>query len=201
MRYNKIARFYDTISYLWTFGRIKEIRNKIVELVPNRSKVLELGCGTGNLSKRISKRVNCYLGLDNSEEMISLAKKKNSGPNINFQNEDLFNFNNFPNYNVIVASGFFCALPIKSSMILIKKISKNFSGRIILYEEHIPNNTLIGAFWKHSRYFSRYMFHVIAGDPLEPIHNFKKLFLDNGFKLVEEHYFFNGYRCVLCFEI
>src|SRR3989344_4030913 len=154
MRYNKIARFYDTISYLWTFGRIKEIRNKIVELVPNGSKVLELGCGTGSFSKRISKKVNCYLGLDNSEEMISLARKENSGHNINFQKKDIFNFNKFQNYDVIIASVFFCAFAFKSARILIRKISKNFSGRIILYEEHTPNNTLIGLFWKHSRYLS-----------------------------------------------
>ncbi|MFH0868013.1 MAG: class I SAM-dependent methyltransferase [Candidatus Woesearchaeota archaeon] len=201
MRYSKIARFYDIISYSWTFGRIKEIRNKIAELVPNGSKVLELGCGTGDLSKRIYKKVNCYLGLDSSDKMISLARKENSGHNINFQKEDIFNFNKFQNYDIIIASVFFCALPIKSLKILIKKLSEDFSGRVILYEEHTPNNTLIGTLWKYSRYSSRYLFYLMAGDPLEPIHDFKKLFLGNGFKLVEEHYFFNSYRCVLCFEI
>ncbi len=113
MNYDKIARFYDIISYLWTFGRIKKIRNKIVELIPNNSRVLGLGCGTGRLSKRISKKVNCYLGLDNSNKMISLARKKNSGTNINFQNEDIFNFNNFPDYDVIVASIFFALCQLK----------------------------------------------------------------------------------------
>lgn len=201
MNYNKLANFYDIISQLWTIGRIKRIRSKMVALIPKNSKVLELGCGTGHMSKRISNKVNCYLGLDSSDKMINIAKKENFGHNISFENSDVFNFNKFSNYNVIILSVFLCALSIDSSEKLIKKISKNFKGNVILYEENPPKNNLIGAFYRYSRFFCRYLFHFTSGDPLEPIHNFKKLFLDNGFKLEKEYYFFNNFRCVLYFEI
>lgn len=43
----------------------------------NSSSILEIGSGTGNLTKRFLENNQNYLGLDYSESMIAIAKEKN----------------------------------------------------------------------------------------------------------------------------
>ena len=63
--------------------------NKIVEK-HQKKKVLEIGCGSGNLAKRFLDAKTDYTGLDLSQNMIDLCKKRN--PNGNFINADVTNF-------------------------------------------------------------------------------------------------------------
>jgi SAM-dependent methyltransferase len=41
--------------------------------------LLELGCGTGSMTRRLADRGFDMIGLDNSEEMLSIARDKSSG--------------------------------------------------------------------------------------------------------------------------
>lgn len=56
----------------------------------NKEKILEIGCGSGNLAKRFIQAKTEYLGLDLSNDMIKLCQKRN--PNGNFINADVTNF-------------------------------------------------------------------------------------------------------------
>lgn len=53
--------------------------------------LLDLGCGTGKLSEELSKLGYDVVGVDNSEEMLSVAleKKLQSGRNIIYLNQDM----------------------------------------------------------------------------------------------------------------
>ncbi|XP_033629255.1 demethylmenaquinone methyltransferase-like isoform X2 [Asterias rubens] len=46
--------------------------------------VLDVGCGTGNVTKYIAKQVKRVTGIDLSEEMIANARTNNSATNINY---------------------------------------------------------------------------------------------------------------------
>ena len=200
MAYNHIAKLYDFISYLWTFGRIKKIWKTTVDLIPPGSRVLELGCGTGILAKRIRGKVSSYLGIDASEKMIELAQKNVQGKNIEFKKTDVFKFDEYRKYDVILASMFFAALRKEQVEQLLEDISKRFKGQIVFCEEHRPKKNIRGRLWNFSRHFTRLMFHLMAGDPLEPIHELEPIFEKNGFKSKEEHFFFNQFRLVALYE-
>jgi SAM-dependent methyltransferase len=57
----------------------------------NCKSVVEIGCGSGNLARRFAKNGFEYIGIDLSEEMLTLAKTNN--PNAVFVKEDMRNFN------------------------------------------------------------------------------------------------------------
>jgi SAM-dependent methyltransferase len=57
----------------------------------NGKSVVEIGCGSGNLANRFSKNGFEYIGMDLSEDMLTLAKTNN--PNAVFVKEDMRNFN------------------------------------------------------------------------------------------------------------
>lgn len=200
MAYNHIAKLYDFFSYLWTFGRIRKIWKTTVDLISSGSHVLELGCGTGVLAERIRGRVSSYLGIDASEKMIELARKNVPGKNIKFRKEDVFSFDEYGKYNVILASMFFTALKKKQVERLLERISKKFKGQIVFYEEHRPKKNIRGRLWNFFRHFTRLMFHLMAGDPLEPIHELEPILEKNGFRPKKEHFFFNHFRLVALYE-
>ncbi len=74
--YNTIAsQFSGTRDYLWEDLKMLEAYVK-----PNTT-VVDIGCGNGRLYQLFAKCQCLYLGIDQSEELIKLAKSKFSKPN------------------------------------------------------------------------------------------------------------------------
>ena len=83
MKFNWNPNLYDDKhDFVFKFGE------EIVNLLnPQKDEtILDLGCGTGDLTKKISDSAQHVVGLDNSNEMIQTAKEKYS--NITFLNSD-----------------------------------------------------------------------------------------------------------------
>jgi SAM-dependent methyltransferase len=75
---------YDDIAEQWhsnfrgqTYvNRILGYVDKVLEGLPPRAKVLDLGCGTGNpIAKYMVQRGYQVIGVDQSEKMLEIAKK------------------------------------------------------------------------------------------------------------------------------
>jgi len=82
--YNKIADdFSRTRSFLW------DGLKPLSEHTKPGDKVLDLGCGNGRLLQIFEGKNIDYFGIDNSEKLIEVAKKKY--PDYNFQIADAFN--------------------------------------------------------------------------------------------------------------
>ena len=92
----KIDNTYDTVVNLYhnAFKNIKVRKdeyNWIVRKLPKdkRIKMLDIGCGNGALLRELSNRIENGIGVDASENFISLAKDYNKDiKNINFQKID-----------------------------------------------------------------------------------------------------------------
>lgn len=74
---------YNKIAHLWNvarngfFGREREYLDAILSVAPIGSTILDLGCGTGRpMAEYIVSRGRCVLGVDQSEEMLRLARQK-----------------------------------------------------------------------------------------------------------------------------
>lgn len=65
--------------------------NQILSKLKNNSSVLEIGCGTGILYEKISKKYNIknYIGIDFVKELIGECNKKISNVNHKFQQLDM----------------------------------------------------------------------------------------------------------------
>lgn len=71
----KFAFFYD----FFLDGLLKPIRLKQLEIASKYhcEKIIDLGCGTGSQCRILSKYGFDVVGIDNSEKMLKVAKKKN----------------------------------------------------------------------------------------------------------------------------
>lgn len=83
----KYQEYYDKLccgkkNYSSEIERIKELFHKNSALDLN--KILEVGCGTGNHTKELLKIVNRVVANDVDPEMLTVAKRKLEGGNVEF---------------------------------------------------------------------------------------------------------------------
>ena len=82
---------------LYVIKKIKELKIK---------SLIDVGCGSGDLSFEASKILRKSLGIDFSENMIRLAKKKFKKKNLQYENISIFNYKPNKNFDCISANGF-----------------------------------------------------------------------------------------------
>ena len=150
----------------------REVKKLVLPLLEKNKelKILDIGCGTGQLIKEISdkyKMVN-YLGIDVSENMIDIAKKNNKGNNIKFKISSIETFDTVDRYDIIICTHAFPYFPNKEDMI--KKISElcNKKGQVIIVNSSTNSlkDLIINFFLKATTSKARYL----------SIDNMKKLF-------------------------
>ena len=84
-KFNNVAKFYDNFFVQIFYFFVHRQNIKIVkEFIKEKTKILDIGCGTGNFLNKIEKidKKLKLVGTDRSEEMIKIAKNKFK--NINF---------------------------------------------------------------------------------------------------------------------
>lgn len=71
-------------------------RDKIIEQIPEESRVLDVGCGTGELGISLREKKNCQVvGVDLSLRMINYANSRNLYPEVTFLHRDAANISDF----------------------------------------------------------------------------------------------------------
>lgn len=77
--FDKLAFRYDLFNRLVSFGMDKSWRSKALEQIPQGARVLDVGCGTGDLSLGAAQRAGVLgqvVGLDFSPQMLSVARRR-----------------------------------------------------------------------------------------------------------------------------
>lgn len=88
--YTSLAKVYHEI-YQSLFNYDEEFAFYDKYLQANQVKsIVEIGCGTGNLAKRLFNANYDYLGIDLFQEMLDIAYE--NAPNVSFQQGDVRNF-------------------------------------------------------------------------------------------------------------
>ena len=80
--FDKIARTYDRLNRVMTFGLDRRWRRKAVKGL--NGNVLDVACGTGDMVIELAKRGCMVTGIDLSEEMLSIARQKTASANFQF---------------------------------------------------------------------------------------------------------------------
>lgn len=78
--FNSIAGKYDFLNHLLSLGIDRGWRRKLVKFVKskNPAKVLDLACGTGDLTISLYKAGLEVVGVDIADKMLGIARAKNS---------------------------------------------------------------------------------------------------------------------------
>ena len=96
--FDKIARFDDA----WDQNRFYQ--NLILKFVPKACRnALDIGCGTGEFTRLLSKRARRVVGIDISEKMIQQAIERNFAVNIVYQTADFEKFETKERFDLIIS--------------------------------------------------------------------------------------------------
>jgi 2-polyprenyl-3-methyl-5-hydroxy-6-metoxy-1,4-benzoquinol methylase len=68
-------------------------------------RVLDLGCGTGRLSRHLAKRGAAVVGIDFSVASVDLAREQSKGLNVEFKSASVFELNDCDEYEAIAVLG------------------------------------------------------------------------------------------------
>ena len=67
---------YDLLNDILSMGFVRSWRRAVVRTVPMGGTVLDLGCGTGLLGRRLASRAQAVVGLDTSAGMLAAARRR-----------------------------------------------------------------------------------------------------------------------------
>jgi demethylmenaquinone methyltransferase / 2-methoxy-6-polyprenyl-1,4-benzoquinol methylase len=84
----RIARRYDLINDLQSFGLHRSWKRRVVELaqIKTGDRALDLCCGTGDISFALAQRGAETIGLDFSPQMLEVAESRQKNRNSQFAN-------------------------------------------------------------------------------------------------------------------
>lgn len=191
-RYNKIAKYYDLIEWLFEILLIAKLRKKLLQNA--RGNVLEIGIGTGNNLGYYSK--DCRItGIDISKEMLKIAneKAKKLGINIKLKEGNVENIKLKEKYDFIIDALGFCTY--SKPIDLLKKLKKTLkdNGKIILLEHGLSDNETIRKlqYWREPKHYK------LAGCTL--LRNYLPMLKNSGLKIEkhERHFFGIVYAFIL----
>ena len=99
--YNDFAYIYDALTDDVDYDQFMQFINKIFKLNNlNPELVLELACGTGNFTKKLVDEGYDVIALDNSEQMLDVAREKCE--NVLFLNQDMTEFELYGTVDAII---------------------------------------------------------------------------------------------------
>lgn len=123
--------------------------------------ILEIGCGTGRLTKLISELplIKKYLAIDISPDLISVAQKEIHNPNIVFQCVDILEFQTQEKFDLVFSCEVIQHIEPSKIDSVISKLTSFSKQKLIFVESYDPDQ--IG--YSKDDYFF--------------IHDYKKIFL------------------------
>ncbi len=130
------------------------IRKEIFNLVPEKSSVIDIGCGTGSLLLLLSKKINYGLGIDISKSNIKFAREKilkNNLNNLRFELADARFLDKVitEKYDAAVLSMVLHSLDNDSQIEILRKLSEK-ANQLIIVEYIYYNCSLLRKFLMHS---------------------------------------------------
>ena len=197
--FNRLSRNYQLLSSI-TFGStILKSQFHYLSSVPTPTSILVIGGGTGELLVELMEQYpNSQIDwCDYSIEMINKAKGKLSSNNshqVNFINEDILNFENLKQYELI-CSMFVLDCFIEDDLeILIKrlKIFSNKATYIIITDFNIPQKLIPKIIAKLVVSFLYLVFNRFYHLRNQTLMDYEKEFKKYGFKSLESKSFING---------
>ena len=119
-------------------------------------KVLDIGCGIGRWAHALYKDVHSYMGIDASDGLISIARKKFADcPNVNFKVADAATIKSEeisqnPEFNKVLISGlliYLNDLDVHHLLSQVSKLASNHATIIIREPLAISNRLTLKEFW------------------------------------------------------
>ncbi len=140
--YEKFARFYDFVVY--PFRRLRSDVAVLLE-VGARDKVLDVATGTGEQALAFAERGAEVVGIDLSEQMLGVARRKNRFPNLSFQRADAVDLPFADgSFDLVCISFALHEMPdsVRASVLSSMASVTKPGGRVVVVDYSLPKGTL-----------------------------------------------------------
>ena len=179
--FNKIAGSYDRLNHIMTAGMDRLWRRRAVKeaLKIARRKTasdtnalaLDVACGTGDMAVELLKRGCSVTGIDLSEEMLAIARRKTAEANFqlstfNFQlaNAEALPFDDASFDAVTSAFGIRNFVHLDKGLAEMARVLKS-GGRMVILEMSTPDSALVRPFYNlYTRRIIPWLGSRIAGN-------------------------------------
>ncbi len=149
MAIDKGLFWYGKIYHMYTDPQMEEARNHILNLIPEKSKVFDAGCGTGVLALLLREKANCtVVGADISIKQLDFAKKYNPYDDINFLHMDVCDISEYKKYddNIFdysVMCNVLYILPLNKRLEVLAELMRIGKNTIVVdFNNPLPRNLL-----------------------------------------------------------
>jgi len=131
--WKKYFKVYDALNLLIPYQELLETICNELEIKPGE-RILEAGCGTGNLALKIKERGGDVIGVDNCKEALEIYKKKD--PNAKVVLADLREKLPFPDnfFDKITCNNTLYAIPKEKQLNVLKEFYRILKpgGKIVI---------------------------------------------------------------------
>jgi ubiquinone/menaquinone biosynthesis C-methylase UbiE len=137
-----LAPFYDLVTM-----PVSKVRDRVVNFTNagTGSKILDVGTGTGKQAFAFAKKGYDVVGIDLSEAMLTVARKKNKYTNVKFEVADAVNlpFEN-DSFDVSCASFVLHDMPLTIRETILKEMARvaRPKGMIVIIDYALPVNKI-----------------------------------------------------------
>ncbi len=173
--FDTIARGYDRMNHLMTLGLDRWWRRRAVRefsILNSQFSILDVACGTGDMCVELLKRGCTVTGVDLSERMLEIARKKTASANSQFS---ILNsqFHKANAEALPFAEGEFdavtCAFGVRNFVHLEQGLSEMLrvlkpGGRMVILELATPDSPLLRPFYNlYTKHIIPWLGSRIAG--------------------------------------
>lgn len=140
MGYDKSLFHYGVLYNRLLDPLILPARNLIVDQIPDNSRVLDIGCGTGALCFDLKRKKNCeVVGIDLSEKMLNFAESINPYDEISFLHHDATDLSEFSDhgFDYAIIMNVIHELNPQSQTKLIKEAYR-VGKKVLVYDSNVP---------------------------------------------------------------
>lgn len=148
--FGKTAATYEQIAFWTTFGKDRLWKNEIIKQITCGDSILDLGCGTGILTRMIADKFphSRITGVDVSASYLELAKRNSSQyKSIKYIHQDAEHLSLDEKFDCIVSSYIPKYCDAKNLVGLCIKHLKQ-QGRIVLHDFTYPKNKAVSSLWQ-----------------------------------------------------
>lgn len=200
--YNAIANIYDFLSRLMFQKSIVHAQVFLLKYVPNNSKVLIVGGGTGWVLEELSKIYSAGIEItyvEKSGKMVGLSKQKNIQHNsVEFINEGIEEFSTEKKFDVVFTAFLFDNFqPEKIEFVFIKLNQLLKPGGLWLYAD-FTNDKISSKWWQKFLLKTMYLFFKITCNiETQKLIDMTQYFSADYNKAAEERFYSNFIKAVV----
>lgn len=196
--FDKIAPYYDFLGRLFFGPYLKISQLKFIDKIPDHSRILIIGGGTGWIIREICNKVKHpdFVYVESSKKMIKLSKKSiNENTSIRYYHGPVENFKNGGTFDVLITNFFLDLYSDEDFKLIINKLKGNLKkdGFWLFTDFQVSGNYISRFIQRCSLYLMYRFFMVTATINNKKLPEMNRGFSEEGFKLIHQAEFFKKF--------